>query len=158
MSLLEAFNALEHSSLLITMRSSPWLFPVIATVHLFGLSVLGGAALVLDLRLLGFGLTNQTPAELARQTNVLLIAGAVIMLSTGVFLFMCFATKYYYLEAFWVKIAAVCCVLVLSIFVRSRLQSSEGESLVMKWRIPLGSAFLSLWLIIALGGRLIGFP
>ena len=52
MSLLDLFQWLEYSSLLVAMRSSPWLFPVIATIHLLGLAVLGGAVLVVDLRLL----------------------------------------------------------------------------------------------------------
>ena len=38
---------------LIAMRGSPWLLPVIATIHLMGLAVIGGAVLLVDLRLLG---------------------------------------------------------------------------------------------------------
>ena len=56
MSLLEFFQWLQFSPLLVEMRSSPWIFPIIASVHLLGLALLGGAVLVVDLRLLGFGL------------------------------------------------------------------------------------------------------
>ena len=37
---------------------SLWLFPVIEAVHLLGLCVLGGAVLLVDLRLLGVGLRH----------------------------------------------------------------------------------------------------
>ena len=51
MSVLELFFWLEYSSLLVEMRSSPWLFPLIASIHLLGLAVLGGSVLIVDLRL-----------------------------------------------------------------------------------------------------------
>ena len=158
MSLLEFFFALEYSSLLIAMRSSPWLFPVIATIHLFGLAMIGGAVLVFDLRLLGIGLTKQSPRELARQTIPLLLAGVAVMLLTGPFLFMCFATKYYYLAAFWIKLAAFTIVLSLTFAVRRILEDADGERLVLLWRRPLAATSLVLWFGVALGGRLIGFP
>ena len=158
MSLLEIFHALEYSTLLVAMRSSPWLFPVIATIHLFGLAMIGGAVLVFDLRLLGVGLTNQSPRDLARQTIPLLLAGIAVMLITGPFLFMCFATKYYYLAAFWIKLTAFTFVLSLTFAVRRILEDPDGERLVLGWRRPLGATSLFLWISVALGGRLIGFP
>ena len=158
MSLLEFFYALEYSTLLIAMRSSPWLFPVIATIHLFGLAMIGGAVLVFDLRLLGIGFVNQSPRELARQTIPLLLTGIAVMLLTGPFLFMCFATKYYYLAAFWIKLAAFALVLSLTFAVRRVLEDAGGERFVLRWRRPLAGASLFLWFSVALGGRLVGFP
>jgi len=158
MSLLEFFYALEYSTLLIAMRSSPWLFPVIATIHLFGLAMIGGAVLVFDLRLLGIGFVNQSPRELARQTIPLLLTGIAVMLLTGPFLFMCFATKYYYLAAFWIKLAAFALVLSLTFAVRRVLEDADGERFVLRWRRPLAGASLLLWFSVALGGRLVGFP
>ena len=158
MSLLEMFQWLEYSPLLIEMRSSPWLFPVIATFHLFGLAVIGGAVLVVDLRLLGLGLTRQSPAQLGNDTVPILLAGLAIMFPTGVFLFMCFATKYYYLTAFWVKITSLTVIVVYTLTLRRRvLETAEmAESIVWPKLAALGS--LSLWVSVALGGRLIGFP
>jgi len=77
------------------MRSSPWLFPVIATIHLMGLALIGGAVLVVDLRLLGLGLHSQPVAGLARDAERWLLCGLLVMVSSGILLFMCFATKYY---------------------------------------------------------------
>ena len=48
MSLLEIFYWLEYTPLLIEMRASPWLFPVIATIHLFGLVIIGSSVLVVN--------------------------------------------------------------------------------------------------------------
>ena len=48
-------------------RTSLWLFPVIEAVHLLGLCLLGGTVLIVDLRMLGFGLKGHTIAQLARE-------------------------------------------------------------------------------------------
>ena len=60
-----------------TIGESLWLFPVIEVVHLFGLAVLGGSVIVMDLRLLGVGLpecrtcagSGQHPAVVLRGTG-----------------------------------------------------------------------------------------
>ncbi len=156
MSLLEIFYWLEHSPLLIEMRSSPWLFPVIATLHLLGLAIIGGAVLVVDLRLLGLGLTRRPVPQLARGAEPLLLTGIAIMLLTGPWLFMCFATKYYYLTPFWIKLASLGSVLVFTFTIRRRALSDPMIAGPKRALVALTS--LSLWFSVSLGGRLIGFP
>ena len=46
------------------MSESLWLFPLIETVHIWGIILLVGTTGVLDLRLLGLILTNQRVSEL----------------------------------------------------------------------------------------------
>ena len=53
MTLFEFCQWVQFSPPLVAMRSSPWLFPVIASIHLMGLAMIGGAVFVGDLRLLG---------------------------------------------------------------------------------------------------------
>src|SRR5712664_617089 len=107
MSVLEFCRWVQYSAPLVAMRSSPWLFPVIATIHLMGLALIGGAVLVVDLRLLGLGLRRQPVAQVARDAERWLLVSLLVLLPTGLLQFMCFAaTKYYYLTAFWVKMAA----------------------------------------------------
>ncbi len=158
MSLLDLFQWLEYSSLLVAMRSSPWLFPVIATIHLLGLAVLGGAVLVVDLRLLGLGLSRQPPAQLARDAQPLLLGSLVVMLVTGLLLFMCFATKYYYLTAFWVKLASLFLAVVFTFTIRRRVVTTGETKLRAMWSRPAALVSVSLWASVLLTGRLIGFP
>ena len=75
MSFLEFCKWIQFSPLLVAMRGSPWLFPVVASVHLMGLAVIGGAVLVGDLRLLGFGLSRQPATLVVRDAERWLIAG-----------------------------------------------------------------------------------
>ena len=108
MSLLDLFGWFQYSSLITAMRGSPWFFPVIASIHLMGLALIGGAVLIVDLRLLGLGLRGQPVAQVARDGQRWLVVSLVVLLPTGILQFMCFAaTKYYYLKSFWVKMAAL---------------------------------------------------
>ena len=158
MSILELFYWLEYTPLLVDMRSSPWLFPVIATLHLLGLAVVGGAVLIVDLRLLGLGLSRQSAEQLARDAQPLLLGGLAVMLPTGALLFLCFATKYYYLSAFWIKLTSLTLALVFTFTIHRRVVMNDGTH-TNPFRSKLAAlSSLSLWISVALGGRLIGFP
>lgn len=158
MSLLDLFRWVQFSPPLVEMRSSPWLFPVIATIHLMGLAVIGGAVLLVDLRLLGFGLQRQPVAQLARDAERWLVGSLLVMVSTGILLFMCFATKYYYLTFFWVKMAALFLVLVFTFSVRRRVVMADETRMNPVWSKLVALVSLSLWTTVAIGGRWIGFP
>jgi hypothetical protein len=141
------------------MRSSAWLFPVIASIHLMGLAVIGGAVLVGDLRLLGIGLSRQPVALVARDTERWLIAGLLVTVPTGILQFMCFATKYYFLKFFWVKMASLFVVLVFTFSVRRKMVAMADEPGIRPGTSRLAALVsLSLWTTIAIGGRWIGFP
>lgn len=160
MSLLELFDWIQYSSPMVAMRSSPWLFPLIASIHLMGLAVIGGAVLVGDLRLLGLGLTRQPVAVVARDAERWLIAGLLVMAPTGMLQFMCFATKYYFLKFFWVKIASLVLVVIFTFSFRrrvvARIESPNDPSPGLSRLTAMVS--LALWTTVAIGGRWIGFP
>ena len=82
--LLPFFQWCESTALGTAIRMSPWAFAVIESVHLLGLAVIGGAVLLVDLRMLGFGLKNQRIAEIARAAFPWLVGSLVVMLLTGV--------------------------------------------------------------------------
>jgi len=158
LSLLEFCKWIQFSPPLVAMRSSSWLFPVIATIHLMGLTVIGGAVLVVDLRLLGFGLRRQPVAQLARDAEQWLLRGLLVSLATGVLLFMCFATKYYYLAFFWVKMTSLLLVLVFTFSIRRRVTMVDETRMSPVWSKLVALVSLSLWTTVAIGGRWIGFP
>ena len=158
MTLLEFCQWLQFSPPLVAMRSSPWLFPVIATIHLMGLSVLGGAVLLVDLRLLGLGLRRQPVAQLARDAERWLFRSLLVMVATGIPLFMCFATKYYYLTFFWVKMASLILVVAFTVSVRRKVVMADETRMNPASGRMVALVSLSLWTTVALGGRYIGFP
>jgi uncharacterized protein DUF6644 len=158
MTLLDWCRWIQNSSLLVAMRSSPWLFPMVATIHLFGLAIIGGSVLVVDLRLLGLGLRRQPVSRLARDAEPWLLRGLLVSVPTGVLLFMCFATKYYYLTFFWVKMASLLLVLLFTFSVRRQVTMSDEMRMGPVWSKAVALVSLSLWTTVAIGGRWIGFP
>lgn len=158
MSLLDFCRWVQFSPPLVAMRSSPWLFPIIATIHLMGLALVGGSVLVVDLRLLGLGLRRQNMAQLARDAERWLLCGLLVSLPTGILLFMCFATKYYYLMFFWVKMTSLFLVLVFTFSVRRSVAMADETRMSPVWSKLVALISLSLWTTVAIGGRWIGFP
>lgn len=151
------FEWCESTELSRLVRESVWAFPVTEAFHLVGLCLLGGALLIVDLRLLGVGLKlkESSIAELNRQVRPWLIASIVLMLGTGALLFLSEAVKCYYSHAFWVKITTIPLAIVFSLVVRERFaRRALYTSAYTQW---VGAADMVLWFVVAAGGRWIGF-
>jgi hypothetical protein len=154
--MLPIFEWLEQSWLGSLIRDSVWVFPVLEAIHLLGLGLLGGALLLLDLRMLGIGLTRQPIAGLARALRPWLLGALATMLATGVPLFLSEAVKCYHNPAFRVKILTLPLALGYTFLVRGRAVRSDALETGARSRlIAFGS--LGLWFTVAAAGRWIGF-
>ena len=96
MSLLDLFESLEQSGIGMLVRGSLWLFPALEAVHLLGLSLLGGSLLLVDLRLLGLGVRSRTSEQMMTAAQPWLLISLLILIGTGVPLFLSEAVKCYY--------------------------------------------------------------
>src|ERR1043165_9720865 len=114
MSLLDAFQWCEHSAIGETIRNSVWLFPLIEAVHLVGLGLTAGAVLIVDLRLLGAGLSRQPAGELWASVRPWLIGSISLMVVSGTLLFLSESIKCYYSYAFWIKMTCLLLALVFA--------------------------------------------
>lgn len=155
MDLLPYFEWMESSGLGLVVRESVWLFPVIEAVHLLGLSLLGGAVLLVDLRLLNRGLTGTPVQALAKHTRPWLVASVAVMILTGVPLFLSEAVKCYYSPSFWVKILTLPIALGFTFFIRQRVAESEAPA--RGTAAMTGATSMALWFVVAAAGRWIGF-
>jgi hypothetical protein len=155
-SLLPFFEWCETTWIGHAIKDSLWLFPVIESVHLLGLAVLGGTLLVVDLRMLGLGLTRQPIAAVARDARPWLLASIAVMILTGTALFLSESVKCYYSQAFWVKITTLPVALLFTLTVRQRVALAGAlETTVVSRLVALVS--LALWFTVAAAGRWIGF-
>lgn len=136
-------------------RESTWLFPVIEAFHLLGLGLTIGAVLVVDLRLLGWGLNRQPVAQLAAAVEPWLLGSIALMLATGTTLFLSEAIKCYYSFPFWVKMASLALVLLFTFTIRRRVTRADSPLPQLGRLTALTS--LILWFGVAWGGRWIGF-
>jgi hypothetical protein len=157
MSLLPFFTWCEHSAVGETIRNSQWLFPIIESVHLLGLVVIGGAVLVVDMRLFGLGLRRQPVAELARDLQPWLIGSLMVMLPTGILLFLSEATKCYYSQAFSVKMTSLFLAIIFTFTVRRKVAMADEARVRPLWRKLVAVVSVTLWTGVGMGGRWIGF-
>ena len=157
MSLLPFFQWCEATSLGTAIRETTWAFAVIESVHLLALAVIGGAVLIVDLRLLGLGLRHQKINALAHDAQPVLMWGLVVMITTGLALFVSEAIKCYYSTPFWVKMTSLSLALLFTFTIKRRVTLTErsATSPVMLRLVALVS--LALWFGVGAGGRWIGF-
>jgi len=157
MSLLPFFTWCEQTAIGEAIRSSQWLFPVIESVHLLGLVVIAGAVLVVDMRLLGLGLRQQPVAQLARDARPWMIGSLIVMLTTGILLFLAEATKCYYSPAFAVKMISLLLAITFTFTVRRKVALADEGRVGPLWSRLVAVVSVALWSGVGIGGRWIGF-
>jgi hypothetical protein len=157
MSLLSFFQWCEQSGIGDAIRRSSWLFPVIEAIHLLGLGVIGGAVLVVDLRLLGLGLRRQSAAQLTNDAQPWLVGSLILMLITGGLLFLSEAIKCYYHEAFWFKMTCLFLAIVFTFTVQRKVTLAEGSRISSLRGKLVAVVSVLLWSGVGIGGRWIGF-
>jgi hypothetical protein len=157
LSLYPFFEWCENSGVGEAIRNSTWLFPVIECFHLLALAVIGGAVLVVDLRLLGLGLSGQPVAQLARDTQRWLTGALAVMIASGSLLFSSEAIKCYYHDAFWFKMTSLLLAITFTFTIRRKITLANEKLTSPTWRRAVGMTSLVLWCSVGIGGRWIGF-
>jgi hypothetical protein len=135
------------------LRFSRWGYAAVNTTHVFGIALLVGAILPLDLRLLGVW-RSVALEPLARVLIPVAATGLILAVTTGAFLFITRAAEYAAIDLFLVKVALIAAgaVHALSLHLGSRLQNASPSRLR-----AAGAASLSLWIAALVCGRLLAF-
>jgi hypothetical protein len=155
MSFVTLFRWFELTWLGEQIRTSTYLFPLIEVVHLLGLVVLLGPIVVVDLRLLGFGMRRQTVVRVAEELAPWTLVGIGTMLLTGVPLLLSEAIKCYQNQAFWFKMEFLLAALIFHFTVYRKVTSSDNVEPF--WAKMTACLSLLLWFGVGLGGRAIAF-
>jgi hypothetical protein len=155
--LLPFFEWCEATTIGTAIRTSSWAFAVIESVHLLGLSVIGGAVLLVDLRLLGFGLRDQPIADVARAAFPWLVGSLVVMLLTGISLFLSEAIKCYGSQPFWLKMTSLALAMLFTFTIRRRVTLADETRMQPIWFKLVALVSLTLWFGVGASGRWIGF-
>ena len=145
----------EATALSAAIRESLWLFPVIEAVHLVGLAILGGSRFVVDLRLMGAGLTRHSIAEVKRGARGWFLGALALMASTGALLGVSEAIKLYDRPAFFLKMITLTLGLLLAFTVRRALIARNPRG--GPFAFSVGALSVLLWLTTPLAGRWVGF-
>ena len=104
---LEFCNWLQQTSWATAIRDSLWLFPIIETLHIFGIVALVGSTSILDLRLMGLTFREEPVSKLARRFLPWTWFGFVVQGVTGILMFSSEAVKMYGNWAFVIKMVLI---------------------------------------------------
>jgi hypothetical protein len=105
----------------------------------------------MNLRLLGWALAGQPVAAIWAETWPFLRGGWVVMIASGVPLFLSEAIKCYYSEAFWWKMSLLA---LATLFTLTVARPVGRRGLERRW---VAVASLMLWTGVGAAGRWIGF-
>ena len=151
---------LESTWLGSSISHSLWIFPAIESIHMFGIVTVVGATTILDLRLMGLSFQQDPVPNVVNGTLRWALWGFVLMLVTGVLMFVSEATKCYTNEGFRWK------MLLLVFAAANALAFHFGAyRSVERWKngsTPIGAKFagacsILLWFAIVAMGRWIAF-
>ena len=157
--LLPFFQWCQDTALGTGIRNSTYWFPWIEVFHLLGLAVLGGTILAVDMRVLGVILRREPVARLAKSLQPLMVAGLIVMLVSGVLLFLSEAMKCYENVPFRLKMIFLFAAILFTFTVRRRVTASlvEETAPIRTWMKFMSVISLLLWSGVGVMGRGIGF-
>ncbi len=152
------FQWIEQSWLGTSVNNSLWAFAAFEAVHLLALAVIGGAILVVDLRTLGWVFPRQRVAEVATEARPWMIGSIVAMFLTGIPLMASLAlSKYYFNEAFRLKMYFLAAALLFTFLVRQRIALGDDARANSRMAKAVAIVSVLLWSGVGIMGRGIGF-
>ena len=154
-------KSLEASGLATRIRDALWLFPLIESTHVIGLSLVFGTILIIDLRLLGIASTQRSFKQMASDILKWTWAAFALTALTGALMFTTNATVYYHNLFFRTKML----LLVLSGINMLIFELTAGRTIHTWDKAPsapaagkaVAAVSLVMWISIIIMGRLIGF-
>lgn len=156
--LTDLLTALQGSDLAVALRKSFWVYPLVNAGHIFGLAMIFGAILPLDLRMLGLW-RDIDWRRLARVLVPVAIAGVIVSLATGLALFSARPLDYAFKPLFQVKLAILAIGIANALLLR---RAAAWRQAPRTGSVPLrlsAAALVSIlaWMAVILCGRLVGY-
>jgi hypothetical protein len=153
---LALFQWCQQTAIGAYVEHSTWVFAITETIHIICLSILLGATLLLDLRLLGRGMTRESIVTLSQTIRPWIWSTFVGLVITGIVMFNSEAVKMSRNRGFFLKVIFLLLAVLFQLTIHRRVTSSNKSEGTGSAKL---AATLSLccWLGVALAGRSIAF-
>ena len=136
--------------------NSIWAYPTVLTLHTFGMMVLVGSALMIDLRLLGFG--RGIPLSSLERLFRVMWGAFWLNLLTGTMLFIADASKRGTQPLFLIKLLLVGSGIATIVLIRRRIFDGTNEPRVITGAARrLAVTSLLVWSAAVTAGRLLAY-
>lgn len=154
-------ESLAASGLAERIRNSFYLFPFIESLHVIGLTLVFGTALIMDLRLLGLASTRRPFTKVASDVLVWIWVAFALTLTTGFLMFITNAPVYFHNLQFRCKMAALALaginMLVFELTTGRTVHRWDNDRTAPVAGKIAGTISLLLWISVICLGRWIGF-
>jgi hypothetical protein len=135
-------------------NNNEWAFPLLECIHIAMFAMSIGTIAIVDLRLLGLGMRNQTSAQIARDTMFWTWAGLTIAVTSGLLIFTSDPLRYYYNPVFRFKIAALLVAILYNYTIHHKVAMSKPSPAL---GALVGAVSLVLWVSVVFGGLFYAF-
>ncbi len=111
--------ALEGLWLAQAMKHSAWLYPTVETMHIWGIGMLFGSVVIMDLRVLGLG-SKLNASDLSRLGITVAVIGFGLAVLTGSLMFIAQASELISSRLFILKMCMIFLLLANAVILRVR--------------------------------------
>jgi Family of unknown function (DUF6644) len=161
MSIADLLASLESSGLASRIRDSLYLFPLIESTHVIGLSMVFGTIAIIDLRLLGIAGTQRPFTRIASDIFKWTWLAFAVTVVTGLLMFTTNAAVYYQNFSFRAKMALLALsginMLIFELTAARSVQHWDKDSSAPLAGKSVAAVSIVLWISIIFLGRWIGF-
>ena len=161
MSLLAFFKWLADTPWSVGLHESQYAYPIVESVHVWGLCLFFGLTVMFDLRLLGWTLRREPVSEVARRLLPWTIAGLVVMVLSGGLLFFAIPLRSYQSIFFRAKVVMLLLaglnVWIFHSRVYRRVAAWDLDAAPPRAARVAGALSLVLWVGIIVSGRMIAY-
>lgn len=142
---------------LVFVRDSKYGMPLVQSFHLLGLTILLATIVALALRLIGFGRTDYGISWLAKQLRPWTAGALVLVMSSGLLIFLATPGKYVDSHPFRLKMVLLCLALMFHFLVVRRLTGTDSRVHSRRVDVIVACLSLTLWFCVGWAGRAIAF-
>ncbi len=157
MTLERFFQWCYQSPVLGILRDSSYAIPIIQSVHLLGLTILLGTTVMLNLRLVGLGMRQLPLSTVARQLWPWSFAALLIMISSGVLVFLPDPVRYVNSGPFQLKMGLLALAIVYHFTIFRKVTRREPPLLGPLRNALVAFFSVTLWFSVGWAARAIAF-
>jgi hypothetical protein len=124
-------------------------FPILECFHIAGFALSIGMTALVDFRLLGLGLRDETPAEIAGSGLWWMLGGLVVAIFSGFLIFSTDPDMYYLNWIFDAKMVCLVLAIVFNYTIHRKVVSGGASPVARRW---VAVSSLALWMSVVFGG------
>jgi hypothetical protein len=152
---------ISNTKLSMLFQTVAWVVPTSQSIHIIGVWVVFGCALMISLRLLGLGASGRSVSQLVGTLVPWMYRALVVLLITGVVQTITEPMRQFVTPEFWWKMFMILCVVTLTVWtartVRANAARWDADGLRPASARVFALVSLALWVGIIYCGRFIGY-